>query len=41
MNTGSKKIKSSSVEEICYWLNLVAFADMAIQDIQAHGVVEN
>ena len=41
MEGESKKIKRYSVEEICYWLNLVSFADIFIQDIQAHGVVEN
>lgn len=41
MEDESKKIKRYSVEEICYWLNLAAFADMFIQDIQAHGVVAN
>ena len=41
MERESKKIKPYSVEEICYWLNLASFADMAIQDIQAHGVVAN
>lgn len=41
MEQESKKIKPYSVEEICYWLNLASFADMAIQDIQTHGVVEN
>ena len=41
MEEESKKIKRYSVEEICYWLNLASFADMFIQDIQTHGVVEN
>lgn len=41
MEDESKKIKRYSVEEICYWLNLASFADMFIQDIQAHGVVAN
>ncbi len=41
MERESKKIKPYSVEEICYWLNLASFADMAIQDIQTHGVVAN
>lgn len=41
MEQESKKIKPYSVEEICYWLNLASFADMAIQDIQTHGVVAN
>lgn len=41
MEQESKKTKPYSVEEICYWLNLASFADMAIQDIQTHGVFEN
>ena len=40
MERESKKTKPYSVEAISYWLNLIAFADMALQEILYHEPVE-